>query len=92
MLDGTEPLSFKRAVFVTENAYMGGKLEYEVFQAHIAFLAHLASMLKAQTDYPYQGSDKDRVSTYWSAYRVLKDSIPLIFQNDTLQTIPYTYD
>ncbi|WP_221417852.1 hypothetical protein, partial [Fulvivirga kasyanovii] len=92
MLDGTEPLSFKRAVFVTENAYMGGKMEYEVFQARIAFLAHLAGKLKAQTDYPYKGKDIDKVSTYWSAYRVLKDSIPLIFQNDTLQTIPYTYD
>lgn len=35
MLNGTKPLNFKRAVFLTENAFYGGKLDWEGFSKEI---------------------------------------------------------
>lgn len=35
MLEGKEPVCFKKAVFLTENAYMGGRLNWQVFDESI---------------------------------------------------------
>ena len=42
MLTGQEPLSFKKAVFVSENAYYNNTLSYEKFNAYIQYLIKIA--------------------------------------------------
>lgn len=97
MLRGEQPPSFKRAVFITENAYLENQLDYRHFQSQVSFLAYLAQRVKQSTKLSYPGPDKDKVSTIWSAFAVMKDSITFVLYKDTdsttgFRTQPFTYD
>jgi len=75
MLSGREPLDFKRAVYLTENAYLNGQLSYDVFNADIRFLTGLCKvwMTEAVLDnYPYP--DSLNVLKNAAIFHVLKDS------------------
>lgn len=67
------PLSFKRAVFVTENAYLNGNLNLDEFNRDIEILAKLSKKIAEQGSLIYKESDRDRVSRYAAAFRIMKD-------------------
>ena len=46
MLNGTKPLDFKRAVFVTENAYLDNRLDYAAFCQSITQLTQASQRLQ----------------------------------------------
>ena len=46
MLAGKQPYSFKKAVFITENAFFDDGLSYEKFCAKIELLTHLCRYFK----------------------------------------------
>ena len=37
MLTGEKPLDYERAIFITENAYLGNIISYELYQSIISF-------------------------------------------------------
>lgn len=97
MLEGKTEPSFKRAVFVTENAYFDNSLSYEQFNEQIDFLAYLSKRVMANNTLEYDERDKEEVVKKFAAYRVLKDTITFIYKETAdstyaFQTIPYTYD
>lgn len=90
MLKGETPISFKRAVFLTENAYMDNQLSYEDFQEPIKALARMTQALVTNDGLDYNKKDKRQALLAASIYRVMKDT--LTFKGTNFQKFPYTYD
>ncbi len=81
MLAGNEPLSFKRAVFITENAYEGDKLNYAFYCSEIdSITTKLKSMIARRHLQKYKTAGN------WAAFSYMTDTIP---ENSFK---PYTYD
>ncbi len=96
MLNDETDASFKKAVFITENAWFENTLDYEAFQQQIDHLKLLAENVAFGEGLPYTGKDRDQVLKYWSAFSVLKDTVRFkIEKNGTahyFETEPFTYD
>lgn len=81
MLNGTKPLSFKRAVFLTENAYYGGKLNWTEFCNDIDNVKiKINQMIVAKKLQSFKTAGN------WAIFTYMTDSIP---ENNFH---PYTYD
>jgi len=93
MLNDSVPLNFKRAVFVTENAYLDDTLKYTDFNQSISSLVETCNLIVSQSDLLYKESDKPIVAKYAAVFKLMTDS--LRFYQDTSNyytTIPYKYD
>lgn len=94
MLRGDIPVSFKRAVFVTENAYLDNKARYEDFSIEIDKLARLTKALVAADGLNYSEKDRQQVLLAASVFRVMKDTLFGV-SNDNRRILiknPYMYD
>ncbi|SHJ85206.1 hypothetical protein SAMN02745146_0348 [Hymenobacter daecheongensis DSM 21074] len=91
MLDERYPLSFKRAVFVTENAYFDNCLSYEEFSQQIMGLATVCRLLKETNNsyFLYDRDDKENVARNAAIFLMMKDSTRLR-KGNTLP--PFRYD
>jgi hypothetical protein len=91
MLDGRYPLSFKRAVFLTENAYLDNQLDYKGFNQVIADLARDSKNIESQSApyLLYDLADKQAVLHNAVLFRLLTERIE--FASGRTQ-IPYRYD
>ncbi|MCL4817236.1 MAG: hypothetical protein KJZ56_11390 [Flavobacteriales bacterium] len=81
MLKEEIPIDFKRAVFITENAYHKGTLDYRAFKSEITQTGNkLKNLIKQRglTGYKTAGN--------WAVFTFMTDSLPI---NDFK---PYTYD
>ncbi|MEM6272782.1 MAG: hypothetical protein AAF998_25435 [Bacteroidota bacterium] len=92
MLDGTRPLSFKRAVFHTENAYLEGRLDWNSFDLSIRNLSQFTELIRKSRRLLYTGPDSLEVQKNAAIFSILKDSIPLLIGNDTVWLEPMQYD
>lgn len=94
MLKGETPISFKRAVFLTENAYLENQITYEEFQKAIDALTNLTKAVVAADGLDYNKKDRKQVLLAGSIYRVMKDT--LVIENPangtSFKKYPYTYD
>jgi hypothetical protein len=71
MLRGEKPISFKRAVFLTENAFYNGKLNYQKFCNEIdTTTKKLKSLIKLKR------LEKFKTSGNYAVYTYMMDSIP----------------
>jgi hypothetical protein len=91
MLDGRYPLSFKRAVFLTENAYFNNRLSFKDFNQRIAGYAQMCRIIKEATEphLLYDRDDKENVARNAAVFQFMKDSTRL-FSGRTLT--PFRYD
>ncbi|MCC5922104.1 MAG: hypothetical protein LAT68_17215 [Cyclobacteriaceae bacterium] len=81
MLTGHIPMDFKRAVFLTENAFHNGQLDYNEFSTTIATTGQkLKSLIKER------GLQKYKTAGNWAIFSYMTDSLPI----NNFQ--PYTYD
>ncbi|MEL7147413.1 MAG: hypothetical protein AAFO69_13650 [Bacteroidota bacterium] len=93
MLEGTQPMSFKKAVFTVENAYMGGQLNYDAFEQHISFLKSLAQQVISQRPLIYDLQDKEKVEIFGSLFLLMTDTIKFNLPTGDLGIHhPFTYD
>lgn len=93
MLTGQAPLSFKKAVFTTENAFLDGQLDFDRVNQQIVVLKKLAEAVVAANPIIYDAADKGQVEKHAAIFKVLTDTIPLM--PDSTHVIlhtPYTYD
>jgi hypothetical protein len=93
MLSDSIPSTFKRAVFLTENAYYGDRLRYEDYEVQIAFLTKLCFNIAKEGDLIYSESDKSEVEKYASIFRLMKDTVTFLMDNGKqFKTSPFSYD
>lgn len=94
MLNGRAPISFKKAVFISENAFVDNKLDYSEFEFQVDALSKLAKSVAASDGLIYSHRDKQQVLLAGAIFRVMKDS--LVFESTDSKTqfrnIPFTYD
>jgi len=94
MLEGKELLSFKKAVFTTENAFWGNRMSYNAFDTTIQSLIPLIkASMKVNHLVNYHESDSLLVNKGGAIYTLLKDTINIRFSDNTLGVhYPFTYD
>lgn len=81
MLKGQKPIDFKRAVFLSENSYYKGELNYTSFCEDIRVTGQKLKKLIAE-----RGLEKFKTSGNWAVFTYMTDSLSI---NDYK---PYTYD
>jgi hypothetical protein len=72
MLKGQKPISFKRAVFLTENAFYKGQLNYQTFCNSISSTGQQLKTLIKQ-----RGLDKFKTASNWAVFTYMTDSLPV---------------
>lgn len=94
MLKGEIPISFKRAVFITENAYTGSLLNYDDFCFQIDALVKLTKSVAASDGLDYDKGDRNQVLLAGAIYKVMRDSLSFESPNKSIRfkKIPFTYD
>ncbi|HMK59132.1 MAG TPA: hypothetical protein VK462_08750 [Nitrososphaeraceae archaeon] len=93
MLEDSIPTSFKRAVFVTEDAYRENSLSYSIFNSKITFLTDLCRKISRQGNLIYDESDKDEIKKYAAVFRLMTDTVQFLIDNTRyFVTQPYEYD
>ena len=96
MLKDSASLNFERAVFLTENAYLDGKLDYYFFDREITRLSKLAKTyakaIEQRVNYSY--ADRDTILIWQSIFKTLTDTLILSNYKDSniRYHIPYVYD
>lgn len=90
MLSGTKPLNFKRAVFITENAYLDGKLSYEKFNDVISTYTDMISSYMNTNELIYNGSDYNNVAKNCAIFSFMTDTTWLT--KNLPAHLPYKYD
>jgi hypothetical protein len=94
MLSNEEKVSFKKAVFLVENAFFEGQLDSAEFNGHIRFLASLSkSYSKANSLMNYSEKDREKVLLWGSVFKTLSDTVEIQLQDGQIaQHLPFTYD
>ncbi len=93
MLEGNQPANFKKAVFLVENSYLDGKMDYGEFCKVIESYRLLAEMFLFSRDLLYEELDKYSIATYAAVFTIMKDTVPVLFKDDVkAYTVPFTYD
>ena len=78
MLDGTCPLSFKKAVFAIENAYYSNTLKLNTIEEDITFLKDLAIDFRKANTLIYDSNDpldKEKTEKNAAIFKVMTDTI-----------------
>lgn len=93
MLNGTIPLNFKRAVFVTENAYLNNAMDYQEFNSLISFYKSLCLQITKEHELLYKESDAETVKKYAAVFKFMTDSVQfLISDTSYFMSKPFRYD
>jgi RHS repeat-associated protein len=94
MLNGDTPVSLKRAVFISENAYFDNQVMYDEFVLEIERLKTLSKAVAATDGLIYDEKDRQQVLIAASLFRVMKDSLFALTSEKSKRLIkaPYTYD
>ena len=91
MLDGKQPLSFKQAVFLVENAYFNDSLNYELFNNQIEFYKKLTiaySKANKLSNYHFKDSINETLNA--SLFKVFADTIRK--ENNIIISTPFQYN
>ena len=90
MLNGTEPLNLKQAIFTIENAYFGGKLDYQKFDKEIQDLITIAKLKAAQDRYNWNNPLTRNIMLF----RVMADTLEVKSpsQESNITSYPMKYD
>ena len=94
MLDSTYNSNFKIAVFLVENAFFDGRLDYDVYNLHIRELFFLAELFERSNieNFEYDKEDKSFVLKHAAIYKTMKDTISISFGADTISHMPFLYN
>jgi len=80
-------------VFLVENSFFDGQLDYQGFCEAIDLYKSLCEQLILNRDLQYKESDKEKVSVYAAVFTVMKDSIPIdIGDGEIIHSLPLGYD
>jgi hypothetical protein len=90
MLNDSIKPDFKRAVFITENAYYDGNLDYDAFNELITIYSNIIKAYIQANPLPYKGSDYNNMIKNYAIAQFMMDTIWL--DKDTALHYPYRYD
>lgn len=80
MLNGKKPLSFKRAVFLQEWAYLGGNLDYDSFCKEISEIAvNLKGIIKAKGIGQFKTAGNYAIFEFYTVPSEINNNKPLVY-------------
>lgn len=92
MANGTTELSFKRAVFITENTYLDNKLKYKDFCNTIEKYSSLCKLIISKNELLYNKTDRNTIEKYAAVFTLMTDTIILQIDTVTYKHLPFSYD
>lgn len=93
MLLNNNLLSFKTAVFATENAFLEGKLNDDVNNQELELLIQISKVSSNKNLLLYGEKDIELIKKQASIFKVITDSTSLIIDSiHTLVHLPFSYD
>jgi hypothetical protein len=93
MLTGKSQMSFKKAVFITENAYLNNTLSLKSFENDIVLLKSLSDVVAQSNLINYSASDKEQVLKSAALFKVMLDTIPVVLDEKRIFVhVPFVYD
>jgi len=92
MLLGNDSLNFKKAVYLTENAYFENQLNEETFNAYIQFNTSICRGIMASGNIIYQENDKEKANAQCAVFVFMTDSIPVQTEKGVVIHKPFKYN
>nr|WP_320119523.1 hypothetical protein [uncultured Marinifilum sp.] len=93
MAEGKQPVDFKKAVYMVENCYFNGEIDYKLFCKAIDYYTSMCRSFIKSNDLQYSETDKEKVSVYASVFSVMKDTIPIQKKDGSIiNNLPFVYD
>ena len=93
MLRQNKDVSFKRAVFVTENAYFDNTRSYENFDKQITTLRNFCNQIRKSRHLTYDYPDSSRIQKFASIFVMMKDTLPvMVADSSIILYYPFSYD
>jgi hypothetical protein len=93
MISGKKEINFKRAVFITENAYFDNSMSYTEFCKTIDNYEYLCHKLMESRDLLYPGNDKEKMSAHAAVFTLMTDTIPIQIDTGKIAYhLPFVYD
>jgi len=91
MLEGKQSLSFKKAVFITENAWFENNINYNAYNEYISGLTDICrqwNKANKLTDYKFE--DSTQVALSGSIFKVMTDTVWDV--SGRIISLPFQYD
>jgi hypothetical protein len=93
MLDGSTIASFKRAVFISENAFLNDTLDFDQFDGTIKFWTERCKNIESQIQLDYKGRDRQQVQKNFAVFKLMSDTVRFYIDSvNFIETHPFTYD
>ncbi len=92
MLSDSESLSFKKAVFLTENAYYDNTLDEEVFNKSIDYYVLISKTIINSGNIIYSETDKDKANAQCAVFLLMTDTIPIETNTGLSVHLPFQYN
>jgi hypothetical protein len=92
MLTGTTAISFKKAVILTEQAYLNNQIDTIEFQSAIEKLCSAITYFNSTNKLLYDYKDKESVSKWASIFKVMTDTTFIIEDSVVVEYLPFIYD
>jgi len=92
MLQRRDSISFKNAVFITENAYSDNRLDKLAFDQAIKLNAAICRGIIASGNIEYPEKDKEKATAQCAVFVYMTDSISVATNNEAVIHTPFTYN
>jgi len=92
MLTGKSALDFKKAVFLTENAYFENQLNQKAFDSHIQFCTSICRGIIASGNILYPEDDVEKATAQCAVMIFMTDTIPIQTNNGVVAHTPFEYN
>jgi hypothetical protein len=90
MLAQKSSLNFKKAVFITEWAYLGDQIDTVELNKQVTFLTYLCHRYFSSNNLQYDKKDVEQVKRWGSIFKVMTDT--MFFDDIKAYHLPFTYD
>lgn len=92
MLSGNDSLDFKKAIFLTENAYFENKLEESLFDYYLWDYVSMCRDIINSGNINYPETDKEIATVQCAVFVFMTDTIPFLTEEGIVKHPPFSYN
>jgi hypothetical protein len=92
MLQGKPPISFEKAVLLTEQTYFGDAFDPQEWGQSLDELEALCRANAKKRVLMYEGKEKDQISLYAAIFSVMTGTLDILTNEGMAQNFPFLYD
>jgi hypothetical protein len=92
LIDAPQGKSFKKAVFLVENAAYEDDIPMSIFESDIQQLVDMIELVKGNSKLIYTDTDSSKIQTFGAIFKVMTDTTYVYHEGKILINEPFTYD